>query len=144
LFLPTPNSEEAVYFQFHAVPHPTWTLHDGTCGMTKIAIPTDAPKPKADAVRARLHGEYQRHAYDLLVDLLATIGEKGRSGVPDNLPSAPEQAWRDAFYARSMPGAKPETKQKRFREVANAIISKKIAAMNTGYVWLTRPKDGPG
>ena len=104
LSLPTPNSEEAVYFQFHAVPHPTWTLHDGTCGMTKIAIPIYAPKPKADAVRARLHGEYQRHAYDLLVDLLATIGEKGRSGVPDNLPSAPEQAWRDALYARSMPG----------------------------------------
>lgn len=90
--------------------------------------PADAP------VKKSMSGDV-RHAFDILNDALATDGTTGFRGAPGDVPSIPEDWWRDRFYARAKPGASQEAKQKAFRRAADALVRMRAVATNGGRVW---------
>jgi hypothetical protein len=47
----------------------------------------------------------QQWAMAALIDALAGAGRSGHYGCPANVPTVPEELWRDTFYKSSMPGS---------------------------------------
>jgi hypothetical protein len=67
--------------------------------------------------------------------VLAKSGEPNFPGVPGSMRSIPEKWWREAFYARAMPGADQDTKKRAFRRAADYLVEIKKVGVNAGRVW---------
>jgi hypothetical protein len=83
----------------------------------------------------RMSGDV-RHAFDILNDAIAAHGAIGHKGAPGDVPSIPEDWWRDRFYDRAKPGASQEAKQKAFRRAADALVRMRAIGMGGGRVWV--------
>jgi hypothetical protein len=103
-----------------------------SCVVAPEAEPT-TPSSTARAVR-KLTGHAKR-AFEVLTDLCASEGRSGDAGVPQALPSVPEEWWRERFYART-PSDSTATKQKAFKRASLDLINSHIVGMANNRVWI--------
>jgi hypothetical protein len=102
-------------------------------GHTAGAVPT-----------SKLKGHVRR-ALDVLHDLLSESGRAGHPGVPDGLPSVPEDWWRQRFYERTIGDGKEDLSQngKRmaFNRSVQELMDKRLVGVNKGRVWNSRTRN---
>jgi hypothetical protein len=78
----------------------------------------------------------QQWAMAALIDALAGAGRSGHYGCPANVPTVPEELWRDTFYKSSMPGSSQETKKRAFHRASTALLTNRKVAMRDSRVWV--------
>lgn len=80
-------------------------------------------------------------AYLVLTDLIAGSGQSGHRGVPQDIPSVPEEWWRDRFYERAKPGATQEIKRQAFTRAADYLINERMVGMANKRVWIVARRE---
>ena len=103
-------------------------------GKAVTSCVVEASDQMAEAPAGKLSG-HTKHALEVLFDVLAKSGEPNFPGVPGSMRSIPEKWWREAFYARAMPGADQDTKKRAFRRAADYLVEIKKVGVNAGRVW---------
>jgi hypothetical protein len=103
-------------------------------GKAVTSCVVEASDQMPDAPAGKLSG-HTKHALEVLFDVLAKSGEPNFPGVPGSMRSIPEKWWREAFYARAMPGADQDTKKRAFRRAADYLVEIKKVGVNAGRVW---------
>jgi hypothetical protein len=106
-----------------------------SCIVEHVAEPIDNEQRNRSVQKRSLKGD-QRRAYEVLVNGITEHGSTSYGGHPD-LPSVPEDWWRDRFYADAKAGATQEAKQRAFRRAADGLVENRMVGMSGGRVWLT-------
>jgi hypothetical protein len=107
----------------------------------------DASEASAAATQTGGHGflsVQKMRALEVLTDLIATEGETGRLGLPDQVASVSGSRWREEFYDRTMPGSDAEAQRKAFSRASNELIHLHIVGMASKRVWLVKRNEGQG
>lgn len=94
------------------------------------------PEKAEEKIRTRTLSSRQKTALDVLNDLVARAGQQGVGQVPAEIPSVPEQWWRDRFYERAMPGDSIDTKKHAFRRAAQDLLAAGFVGLASGRVWV--------
>jgi hypothetical protein len=91
-----------------------------------------AAAPKRDR---QLPGD-QQHALSILETLIADEGREGSEGVPSGTRSVPAAWWRERFYLRAKPDAKPEAKRKAFQRATDGLVKAGRVCCHGERVWI--------
>lgn len=81
---------------------------------------------------------HAKRALEALHDVLAASGVTGFKGVPSDIPSVPEDWWRERFYDRTVSdgsSASQNGKRMAFTRAATDLQEKRLIAINQGRVW---------